>query len=496
MLLSKLLADLPLTLPAKDLAVTGIAYDSRRVERGFLFVAVKGFQTDGHLYIQDAVNRGAAAIVMQQDLPVPEDVVKILAPDTRRLLPQLSARFFDYPARKMKMIGVTGTNGKTTTTNLIESIYRAHGAKTGLIGTIHNRIGSRLLPVEHTTPESTDLQILLAEMAGAGVESVTMEVSSHALALHRVDQCEFDTAVFTNLTQDHLDFHGSMDDYLAAKLILFEQLGRETNKTGPKWAVVNADDPAAKRVKAACSAPVITYGIKRPADIAARNLKLSAQGVYFTALIREEAIPMHLKLTARFNVYNALAAIGAGVAAGIPPAIIKMALEGVAGVPGRFELVDRGQPFAVVVDYAHTPDGLKNVLATAREVAKGKVIAVFGCGGDRDRTKRQLMGEIAVRLSSLAVITSDNPRSENPLNIINDIMTGVQKAPGALYQVIPDRRQAIDWAIRTAKTGDVVVIAGKGHEDYQIIGDLRMHFDDREVAAAILDNIVNGEHAG
>lgn len=496
MLLSKLLHGLPLILPAEDPSVTGIAYDSRRVERGFLFVAVKGFKTDGHLYIQDAVKRGAAAIVMQQDLPAPADTVKILAPDTRRLLPQLSARFFGAPSRKMKMTGVTGTNGKTTTTNLIETIYRAHGIKTGLMGTIHNRIGDRLLPVEHTTPESTDLQRLLAEMTGAGVEAVVMEVSSHALALHRVDQCEFDIAVFTNLTQDHLDFHGSMEDYLKAKLILFEQLGRNASKTGPKRAVVNADDPAAERIIAACTVPVITYGIRRPAAVTAADVKIGTRGVSFTAVLDGETMPLNLKITARFNVYNSLAAIAAGIAAGISPAVIKKALEGVSGVPGRFELVDRGQGFAVVIDYAHTPDGLENVLSTAREVAEGKVITVFGCGGDRDRTKRPLMGEIAARLSSLAVVTSDNPRSENPLTIINDILVGVQKAPEAVYLVIPDRREAIERAIGAAGPGDVVVIAGKGHEDYQIVGERRLHFDDRETAAAVLDNLANGEDAG
>ncbi len=496
MLLSKLLHGLPLALPAEDRSVTGIAYDSRRVERDFLFVAVKGFKTDGHLYIQDAVNRGAAAVVTEQDLPVPGDAVRITASDTRRLLPLLSARFFGAPSRKMKMVGVTGTNGKTTTTNLIETIFRAHGVKTGLIGTIQNRIGNRALAVEHTTPESTDLQSLLAEMTGAGVEAVIMEVSSHALALHRVDQCEFDTAVFTNLTQDHLDFHGSMEDYLAAKLVLFEQLGRDAVKTGPKRAVVNADDPVAKRIIAACTVPVTTYGIKRRADISATDVKISTRGVSFTAVLEGDAMSLNLKMTARFNVYNALAAIAAGVAAGIPPAVIKGALEGVSGVPGRFELVDRGQSFAVVIDYAHTPDGLENVLSTAREVAKGKVIAVFGCGGDRDRTKRPLMGEIAARLSSLAVVTSDNPRSENPLTIINDIMVGVQRVPEAAYLVLPDRREAIEKAIRAAGPGDVVVIAGKGHEDYQIIGDRRLHFDDREEAAVVLDNIVDGEDAG
>ena len=495
MLLSKLLDGLPLEVPVQDRSVTGIAYDSRRVEPGFLFVAIKGFKTDGHLYIKDAVSRGAAAVVLQHNLPVPRGTLKLLAPDTRRLLPLLSARFFGDPARKMKMVGVTGTNGKTTTTNLIETIYRAHGVKTGLIGTIHNRIGDRVLAVEHTTPESTDLQILLAEMVTEGVGAVAMEVSSHALALHRVDQCEFDTAVFTNLTQDHLDFHGSMDDYLDAKLILFAQLGRNTFKTGPKRAVVNVDDPVADRIIATCTAPVITYGINRPADVSARDVRISTRGVTYTAVVNGTIISLNLKMTARFNVYNSLAALAAGFADGIPLATIKQALEAVPGVPGRFELVDRGQNFAVVVDYAHTPDGLENVLSTAREVTEGKVIAVFGCGGDRDRTKRPLMGEIAARLSHLAVVTSDNPRSEEPLLIINDILPGVQKVPGASYVVIPDRHQAIDRAIRTAGPGDVVVIAGKGHEDYQIVGNTRLHFDDREEAAAVLETIATGEGA-
>lgn len=495
MLLSKLLEGLFLKVPVADRLVSGIAYDSRRVEPGFLFVAIKGFTTDGHLYIGDAVQRGAAAVVLQEDLPVPGEAVKILASDTRRLLPVISARFFGHPSRHMTMVGVTGTNGKTTTTNLIETIYRVHGVKTGLVGTIHNRIGHRVLPVEHTTPESTDLQQLLAEMFREGVRAVTMEVSSHALLLHRVDQCEFDTAVFTNLTQDHLDFHGTMEDYLAAKLRLFTGLGRDAVKTGPKHAVVNIDDPVAQRVLDACPVPVITYGIDRPADVTARDVRITTRGVSFTAVARGEDIPLDLKLTARFNVYNSLAAVAAGLAGGIPTPTIKEALEGVSGVPGRFELVDRGQDFAVVVDYAHTPDGLENVLSTAREVARGRVIAVFGCGGDRDRTKRPLMGEIAARISDLAVVTSDNPRTEDPQLIIEDILPGVRRVPGAEYVVIPDRREAIRRAIGTAAPGDVVVIAGKGHEDYQIVGRQRLHFDDREEAAAVLESINAGEGA-
>jgi len=367
--------------------------------------------------------------------------------------------------------------------------------KTGLIGTIHNRIGDRLLPVEHTTPESTDLQKLLAEMVAEGVEAVAMEVSSHALALHRVDQCEYDIAVFTNLTQDHLDFHRDMDDYLGAKLLLFSGLGRDSHKNYPKRAVVNADDPAADRVKAACAVPVITYGIHRPADVMARDVQVTARGVSYTAVVNGEQVHLNLKLTARFNVYNSLAALAAGLACDIPLRTIKRALEEAPCVPGRFELVDRGQDFAVVVDYAHTPDGLENVLSTAREIAAGRVITVFGCGGDRDRTKRPRMGEIAARLSDLAVVTSDNPRTEDPLRIIEDILPGVRGVPGAEYVVIPDRREAIGRAIRGAGPGDVVVIAGKGHEDYQIVGQRRLHFDDREEAAAVLENMATGEGA-
>ncbi len=490
MLLSNLLAGLPLldSKVVEDRQVRGIAYDSRQAGPGFLFVAIKGFRTDGHLYVRDAVERGAAAVVLQEDVPVPEGVSKVLVEDSRRFLALLSARFYGYPARKMKVVGVTGTNGKTTTTNLISAVYREHGVKTGLIGTIYNRIGDRVLPVERTTPESADLQRLLAEMAGEAVQVVVMEVSSHALALHRVEECEFDTAVFTNITQDHLDFHAGMEEYLAAKSKLFAGLGRGARKPGPKRAVVNADDPAAPRIMETSTAPVITYGLHNPAHVTARNVRVTARGVSFTALLPGgSAVDLNLKLTGKFNVYNALAAVAAGFADNISPEAIKRGLEGVPGVPGRFELVDRGQDFAVIVDYAHTPDGLENVLATAREITGGRLITVFGCGGDRDRAKRPLMGKIAARLSDLAVVTSDNPRSEKPLAIIEDILAGVRAVEGASYTVIPDRREAIREAVRRAGAGDVVVIAGKGHEDYQIVGERRLPFDDREEAAAALE---------
>ncbi|AGL02986.1 UDP-N-acetylmuramoyl-L-alanyl-D-glutamate--2,6-diaminopimelate ligase [Desulfoscipio gibsoniae] len=493
MLLSNLLAGLPLfdVSLLKDLQVRGVAYDSRQVERDFIFIAVKGFKTDGHLYVPSAVKRGACAVVLQEKVPVPGGVSWALAVDTRKILAQIAARYYKYPARKMKMVGVTGTNGKTTTTNLINAIYREHGLKTGLIGTIHNCIGDRVLPVAHTTPESADLQRLLAEMAGEGVNAVTMEVSSHALVLHRVGECAFDIAVFTNLTQDHLDFHGDMQQYLEAKALLFAGLGQDDHKPGRKCAVVNADDPAAERIIKACRVPVITYGLYSDADIKARDVLVTARGVAFQTLAGGEKVNLQLRLTGKFNVYNALAAVAAGVADNIPLSTIKGALERVSGVPGRFELVDRGQPFAVVVDYAHTPDGLENVLSTAREITAGRLITVFGCGGDRDRAKRPLMGKIAAGMSDLAVVTSDNPRSEDPMAIIKDILAGVRQVDGARYTVVPDRREAIRQAIRDAASGDVVLIAGKGHEDYQIIGNQRLHFDDREEAFNALGSGLN-----
>lgn len=488
MLLSNLLAGLPFleVVLASDRRARGIAYDSRQVERDFVFVAVKGFKTDGHLYVPDAVERGACAVVLQEAIPVPEGVSRALAADTRKSLAQVAARFYGYPARKMKMVGVTGTNGKTTTTNLINAIHREHGLQTGLIGTIHNRIGDRVLPVAHTTPESADLQRLLAKMVDAGVQAVAMEVSSHALVLSRVEECAFDIAVFTNLTQDHLDFHGDMQQYLAAKSLLFAGLGQDIHKPGPGCAVVNADDPAAEYIIKACRVPVLTYGLGSAADIKGRDVQVTARGVAFQAVVGADKIDLQLRLTGKFNVYNALAAVAAGVADNIPLPTIKRALEQVPGVPGRFELVDCGQPFAVVVDYAHTPDGLENVLATAREITTGSLITVFGCGGDRDRAKRPLMGEIAARMSDLAVVTSDNPRSEEPGAIIKDILVGVRQVEGARYTVVPDRREAIRQAIGGAGPGDVVVIAGKGHEDYQIIGSRRLHFDDREEAQQAL----------
>lgn len=463
------------------LPVKGIAYDSRRVEPGFLFVAIEGFNTDGHAYIDEAVRRGAAAVIMQRAVAVPAGAAWVLTDNTRQALALISARFYGNPSEKMKMIGITGTNGKTTTSNLVAYVLQAAGLKCGLIGTIHNRIGDRILPVKHTTPESLDLQRLLAGMLSAGAQACVMEVSSHALALHRVDGCQFDGAVFTNLTQDHLDFHENMEDYLAAKLKLFTQL---------KYSIINADDSRAADFVKAAGSPVYTYGINSPADVRAEDIEIKAGGVYFTIRGKWGRCPLHLKITGFFNVYNALAAFTTAAAMGAPAAVIKDALENIKGVPGRFERVDAGQDFTVIVDYAHTPDGLENVLKTARQLTRARLITVFGCGGDRDRKKRPLMGRIAAGYSDYTVITSDNPRTENPAKIIAEIEEGVKPAVEKdRYMVEPDRRQAIRAAVAMAKRDDVVVIAGKGHEDYQIIGTEKFPFDDRLEAKAALEEL-------
>lgn len=471
--------------------ITGITYDSRQVQPGFLFVAVKGYKFDGHEYISKALALGAAAVVVERKDELLPVMSWALVHDTRRALALLSARFFGNPSARLKMIGVTGTNGKTTTTNLIASILSGAGHKVGLIGTIHNKIGDRVFPVKHTTPESTDLQALLGEMTAEGVDTCVMEVSSHALALHRVEGCEFDAAVFTNLTQDHLDFHRDMEEYRDVKKRLFSGLSAPGVKA-QKCSILNADDPSAKDLIEGAGGTVFTYGIKCPADVQAEDILVTARGARFTAAGRWGRCTLNLKMTGLFNVYNALAAYTASAALGVPVDVIKASLEAARGVPGRFELVDAGQDFAVVVDYAHTPDGLENILKTAKEVAGGRLITVFGCGGDRDRTKRPQMGAIAARYSDFAVITSDNPRTEDPLAIIQEIEQGLRPdAEKEKYTVEPDRRLAIRLAVGMARPGDVVVIAGKGHEDYQIIGTQKLPFDDRLEAAGVLEEFVS-----
>ena len=488
------LADLLDVLPEKTVTgpdrvpVAGITYDSRRVQPGFLFVAIRGLRYDGHSFIPEAVARGAACVVGERAAAV-EGVTYVQVPSSRVALGLLAAAFYGHPSRDLVLVGVTGTNGKTTTTHLIRTVLEQAGHPTGLIGTVHNIIGGRALPVERTTPEASDLQKLLAAMRDAGMTHAVMEVSSHALTLHRVAGCAFDVGVFTNLTQDHLDFHASMEDYAEAKARLFARLGRSeipVSKPGPKAAVINADDPWGERMARRSTAPVVTYGIREPADVRARDVAVGPDGVRFVLVTRDGEVPVALQLTGRFNVYNALAAAGTGLALGLDPATVARGLAALPAVPGRLERIDRGQPFAVLVDYAHTPDGLENVLSTVREFARGRVICVFGCGGDRDRGKRPQMGAISARLADYTVLTSDNPRSEDPERILDDIEAGVRHVPGAAYERVTERAAAIRRALELARPGDAVVIAGKGHEDYQIFADRTIHFDDREVAAEAL----------
>lgn len=476
--------------------ITGVAYDSRKVKPGLVFVCVVGFKTDGHNYVSGALEAGASAIVAQRPVQVPEGIPLIIVGDTRKGLALMGATLAGHPSRKLAMIGVTGTNGKTTTTFLIEEILKEEGHKTGVIGTIMNKIGERVFPVTNTTPESLDLQLLLKEMLDDGVTHVVMEVSSHALDLDRVAGVEYDTAVLTNITQDHLDFHENMDNYLAAKTKLFAGLdvhmgNKKTRNKKEKYGVVNIDDPNSGRIIEATKGTVLTYGVKKDCDIRAVNIGLKSGGISFDVLTPKGDIYLSLHLTGLFNVYNTLAAVAVGLAEDIKLESIKKALESVKGVPGRMEKVDEGQEFTVLVDYAHTPDGLDNIIKAAQAFTKGRVITVFGCGGDRDRTKRSIMGEISARLSDYSVLTSDNPRTEEPLSIISQIEEGVRRVVDrGKYSIIPDRREAINYAIRMAKQGDVLLIAGKGHETYQLVNDQVFHFDDREVAREILKTIV------
>ncbi|MCL5676862.1 MAG: UDP-N-acetylmuramoyl-L-alanyl-D-glutamate--2,6-diaminopimelate ligase [Firmicutes bacterium] len=471
-----------------SLDVTALSYDSRQVTPGSLFVAIRGLVTDGHLFVDDAISAGAAAVMVERDVPVPEGVVKVVVPDSREALAMAAATLYGHPSKKLRLIGVTGTNGKTTTTYLIRSILRAQGFKVGLIGTVKALIDDEEIPAGRTTPESLDLQALLARMVRAGCDYAVMEVSSHALDLKRVASCEFDAGVFTNLTQDHLDYHGTLEEYLAAKARLFRMLGTTYAghpKRGPKVAVLNLDDPASAKLRALTRVPVMTYGIDQTADLTASRLEVDLAGVRYDLDSPRGQAHVSLAMSGRFNAYNSLAALGVGLAEGVPLEVGIRALEGVAGVPGRVEAITGGQPFSVLVDYAHTPDGLENVLRAAREMTRSRVLVVFGAGGDRDRTKRPIMGRIAGELADLAFITSDNPRSEDPGAIAEEIRAGLAALPEhAPYKVQVDRAAAIERAVEAAEPGDVVVIAGKGHETYQIFRDRTIHFDDREVAAA------------
>ncbi|WP_377889352.1 UDP-N-acetylmuramoyl-L-alanyl-D-glutamate--2,6-diaminopimelate ligase [Alkalihalobacillus sp. R86527] len=456
--------------------IASVESDNRNVTEGSLFVCIPGYTVDGHDFAEDAVHKGAVAIIAQKELDL--DVPVIVVKDTHRSLAEIANHFYQNPTEAFTLIGVTGTNGKTTVSHLIEKVHRDQNQKTGLIGTINIKIGEEEFETKNTTPEPLLLQKQFANMKEKSVETAVMEVSSHALTLGRVRGCDYDIAVFTNLTQDHLDYHGTMEEYRQAKGLLFSQLGNTYDPARKKIAVLNADDPASADYEKMTSAHIFTYGIDNEADVKADNISFSANGTRFRLIMPEREEDVKLKLTGKFSVYNALAAISACKAAGIPLHDILKSLEGIQGVPGRFELVDEGQNFPVIVDYAHTPDSLENVLTTVKDMAKGNVFAVVGCGGDRDRTKRPLMAKIATKIADTTVITSDNPRSEDPERILDDMVEGAD----GHYVRITDRAQAITHAINEASEGDVVLIAGKGHETYQIIGENVHEFDDRNVA--------------
>ncbi|MFC5773886.1 UDP-N-acetylmuramoyl-L-alanyl-D-glutamate--2,6-diaminopimelate ligase [Ectobacillus antri] len=474
------LHDFP-ALPAENPEITSIEMDSRQVKENSLFVCISGFTVDGHDYAQQAVVKGAAAIVAER--PVAVAVPVILVKDSTRALAALADMFYGHPTQHLHLIGITGTNGKTTTSHIIDSILREHGRKTGLIGTIHMKVEDEVIEVKNTTPDALTLQKTFGYMVKKGIDHAVMEVSSHALHLGRVHGCEYDVAVFTNLTQDHLDYHKTMDAYKHAKGLLFAQLGNSYRH--PKYAVLNEDDPASADYKVATQATILTYGINAESDIMAKHIEMTSSGTKFLLVTPRESMFVTMKLIGMFNVYNVLAAVGATLASGVPLATIVRAIEAISGVSGRFEIVDAGQSYAVVVDYSHTPDSLENALRTVAEIATGKIYCVVGCGGDRDRTKRPLMAQIAVEYADCAVFTSDNPRSEDPQAILDEMTTGINDTKN--YEVIVDRRQAIEHAVKSASAGDVILIAGKGHETYQIIGTEVFHFDDRAVAREAIE---------
>lgn len=469
--------------------ILGIQADSRKVKPGDLFICVRGLVTDGHQYAAKAVEAGACALVVEEELPlaVPMLVVK----DARNALAAIAARFYGYPSRSLKVIPVTGTNGKTTSTYIMEKILSDRGFVTGLMGNIEMKIAGTSYPTSSTnTREPLELQESFRKMADAGVEYCLMEASSHALDLGRVKETWFRTALFTNLTQDHLDYHKTMDNYRQAKGLLFSRLGNggTPDERERSYAVLNADDPASAYYAAQTAVEVVTYGVEQAADVSARDIRITAQGTFFRLCTWLGEAGVRLRLIGKFNVCNALGAVAVCLLEGVSLEHAVQSLESIPPVEGRMEAVGEGQAFQVLVDYAHTPDGLENALAAVKEVAEGRVITVFGCGGDRDRTKRPIMGRIAAHYSDYVIVTSDNPRSEDPEAILKDIEPGVRE--GGLTQesftLTADRRHAIQMAIEMASPKDVVLIAGKGHETYQIINGATHHFDDREEAREAL----------
>lgn len=478
-----------------DIQIKNIAVDSRDVIDGSLFICIQGLTTDGHNFIRQAVEKGATAVLIDKDVSVPSGIVSIKVASTRSIMGKIASAFYEFPSKHLKMIGITGTNGKTTLTYLIEAILNKAGYNVARLSTTQYKIGKEQIHTTHTTPDSIELQQLLRKAMDCKCTHLVMEVSSHALSLNRIDGCEFDTAVFTNLTTDHLDFHHTQEEYLRAKIKLFASLGETKDKGLPKLAIINTDSPVAERIIEVVnpayahirgygcnpSLQIKHYKAEKQTDILASDIKINKD--YTTFLYH--GVRFRLNLLGRYNVYNALAAIGVGEGEGIDLEKISQALGSVDGIPGRFERIRCGQPFTVIVDYAHSPDALQNVLLTCKQLSPKRIITVFGCGGDRDITKRPQMGMLSGELSDETILTNDNPRTEPPEDILSEIEAGIRQV-SISYKIIPDRREAIFHAIGSAKQGDLVLIAGKGHEDYQIIGDKIIHFDDREVVREAL----------
>jgi UDP-N-acetylmuramoyl-L-alanyl-D-glutamate--2,6-diaminopimelate ligase len=480
--LRELVSELPSyrLLGPDHVEVCGIAYDSRRVRPKDLFCAVRGQRYDGHTFAREAWKAGASAVLVEHPVEVP--LPQVVVPSVRAALGPVASTFWGHPSRQLDVVGVTGTNGKGTVAVLVRAVLAAGGVPCGVVGTLGAWVGDAWEPVERTTPEAPDLHALLARMVQAGLRAAALEVASHALAQERVGGLRFWVAAFTNLTQDHLDFHGTWEAYREAKARLFERVEPDG------LSVVNRDDPHGAYMASRSRAPVLTYGLSKHAAVRAEDVRVDPEGCRFEAVTPAGRVSVRLRLCGRFNVYNALCALAVGLRWGVPLDRAAQALEAVRSLPGRFERIEAGQPFLVVVDYAHTPDGLASVLAAAREVTRGRVIAVFGCGGDRDRGKRPVMGRIAVELADHVVVTSDNPRSEDPLAIVAEVVEGIRsaKAPRGAYEVEPDRAAAIRKAVQLARPEDAVLICGKGHETVQVFADRTVPFDDRAVARQAL----------
>ncbi|MBM7540475.1 UDP-N-acetylmuramoyl-L-alanyl-D-glutamate--2,6-diaminopimelate ligase [Amphibacillus cookii] len=483
--LKAIIDDLPFPYRGSHLTnrdIKDIKIDSRAVQADDLFVCISGYTVDGHDFVKQAVDKGAVAIIAEKTLAI-DTVPVIYVKDTKRVLSYLASYFYDHPSNDVHLIGITGTNGKTSVSYLLDEIFTLAKQKTAVIGTIQMKIADTIYPIANTTPEPSYLQKSFKQMVDTNIDHCMMEVSSHALELGRVNGCDFDLAIFTNLSQDHLDFHETMDDYLKAKLRLFYQLGNRYQQSRPKYAVINGDDRYANDFAHASSQPVITYGLTDMCDIYADQIQFSANGTIFNLHTLEGTVEIKTDLIGKFNVYNMLAAASAAQLSGVTLATIKQGLEQSKGVRGRFETVKGDHPFGIIIDYAHTPDSLENVLATIQSFAQAKIYLVIGCGGDRDRTKRPLMAAIGEKYADFTILTSDNPRSEDPLEIIEDMREGMESNR---YKIEIDRKQAIKHAVSLAAPNDIILIAGKGHETYQIIGDQTIHFDDYQVALQAL----------